>query len=350
MTRRVVVDGKSLGGQPTGVGRTLAGVLRGVAELDAGDVTIDVVTPPAGARTLPWVQLELPRRARGAAVLHCPFYYRPLLAPCPTVVVVHDLLVLTHSDWFPLRGRHPFAELLRWSARRAAMVITPSRCIREEVVERLGVDGGRVVAIPWGVDPDLFRIADEDEIAAVRARRAVEAPYLLHVGSVHRRRGLDTAAAALAALVPRWPDLTLAVVGRQEGAWGAVPEAMRHRVRLLGYLPDAELPPLMGGAVALLALSRGEGFDLPLLEALACGAPVVASDIPVHREHFADWARLVPRGDAEAAAAAVAALLAEPPTSDQRASQAAAVARRFRWADTARAHLDLWRHVAGGAR
>ncbi len=350
MSRRVVVDGKPLSGRPTGVGRALSGVLGALAEIDAGDLEVEVATPPARARTLPWVQLGLPRRARGAAVLHCPFYYRPVWAPCPTVVCVYDVLVLSHPEWFPWRGRVPFAQLVRSSVCRAAAVITASAEVLAEIEERIGPLDGRGTVVPLGVDARRFAPCGPAEIGRVRTRHDLRRPYLLHVGSLHRRRGLDVALAALAGLTGHWPDLELVAVGREERAWGEVPAALAGRVRLLGYVSDLELPALMSGAAALLALSRGEGFDLPLLEGLACGAAVVASDIAVHREHFAPWARLVRVGDAAATAAAIAEVLASPPGKVARAAQAQAVATRFKWAAAARAHLAVWRRVAGGAR
>ncbi len=344
----MVVDGKPLRGQPTGVGRVLAGVLGGLEAVGVSDLELDVAVPPPGGRTLPWIQLGLARRARGADVLYCPFYYRPLVAPCPTVVVLHDLLVLSHPEWFPRRGRHPFGDLLRWSARHATRLVTPSESVRDEAVARLDVDPERVTAIAWGVDATHFRPLGDGGVAPVLARRGLHRPYLLHVGSLHPRRGLDVALGVLADLLPRWPDVELVAVGREEQAWGRIPPALAGKVRLLGYVPEAELPALMSGAALGLALSRGEGFDLPLLESLACGAPVVASDIAVHREHFAPWARLVPVADRSATAAAVAGLLESPPGAADRAAQAAAVAARFSWTETALAHLALWRRAAEG--
>jgi Glycosyltransferase len=281
-------------------------------------------------------------------VLHCPFYYRPLVAPCPSVVVIHDLLPVTHPEWFPRRGRHPFAELMLWSARYAAAVITPSRAVLEELEAVAGPLGGRGRAIPHGVDGARFRPRSGEELAALQERLGVRPPYLVMLGSLQPRRGIETALGALAILLERRPELRLVIAGKSEHPWGAVPARLAHRVVLTGYLADADLPPLLAGAAAALALSRGEGFDLPLLEALACGTPVVASDIAVHREHFAAWARLVPAGDAEAVASAVEAVLESPPSAGERDRQAAAVRGRFRWRAAARAYVAVWREAAGG--
>jgi glycosyltransferase involved in cell wall biosynthesis len=350
-TITVAVDAKSLSGQPTGVGRVLGGVLDAVETGADRTVQIRRLEPAEGARTLPWIMVGLPLGARGADVLHCPFYYRPLVAPCPTVIVVHDLLALTRPEWFPRRGRWRLGRLIRWSIRRAAAVITPSRCVLHEIEGAFGPLAGLGVAIPHGVDPDLFRPASPGLRDEVCARHRLGGRYLLHVGSLQARRGLDTAIEALHRLRSRHPGLELVLVGKTEHGWRAgLPDPSG--VRQLGYVGEGDLAPLMSAAACVLALSRGEGFDLPLLEALACGAPVVASDIPPHREHFERWAELIPAGDGAAVAAVVDDLLAGRVAPRDGAEQAGEVHRAFRWRDAAAARIEVWRTVAdrmGGA-
>lgn len=347
-TLSVAVDVKPAGPGSTGVGRVIEGVVGGLNRIDCGDLDLQLLRPRTGARTLPWVQLGLPRRARGADVLYCPFYYSPIWSPCPVVVAIFDVLALTHPKWFPARGRHPFAELLLWSARHAAAVVTASEAVLGEIESVAGPLTGRGVVVPLGVDGERFHPRTGEETAAVLERLGVGGPYLLATGSLHPRRGVDTALGAFEELLQRWPELRLVLVGKQEQRWGEVPGRLAGRVVLTGYLPEEDLPPLMSGAATVLSLSRGEGFDLPLLEGLACGAPAVASDIAVHREHFTSWARLVPVGDAAAVAAAVEGLLQRPPSAEEREAQAREVRSRFRWEDSARAHLEAWRRAAGG--
>jgi glycosyltransferase involved in cell wall biosynthesis len=330
----------------TGVGRVVEGVLTGLDGIDHADLELRLLSPQPGARTMPWVQLSLPWRARGADVLYCPFYYRPLISACPVVVAIFDVLVLTHPEWFPVRGRHPFSELLLWSARRGAAVVTASQAVLAEIESMAGPLEERGTVVPLGVDGEHFRPRTSEETAAVLQRLGVAGPYLLATGSLHPRRGVDVALAALQELLPRWPDLRLVLVGRPEQRWGQVPDRLSGQVVLTGYIPDEDLPPLMSGAAAILSLSRGEGFDLPLLEGLACGAPVVASDIAVHREHFEQWARFVPVGDAEAVASAAEDLLRHSPSAEDRGDQAFEVRSCFRWEDSARAHLEVWRRAA----
>jgi len=344
----VALDAKPAMGARTGVGRVVEGLLHGLESVEHADLRLRLLAPSRPIPTLPWVQAALPFLARGADVLHCPFYYRPWLSPCPTVVSVFDVLVLTHPEWFPPRGRRPFGDLVRWSLRSSAAVVTASESVLAELEELAGPLDGRGVAIPLGVDPGRFRPIAEGETEKVRRAHGLRQPYLLHVGSLHPRRGLETALAALELLTPGRPDLELVVVGKREYHTPTPGPELAPRVRFLGYVPEDELPALMASSSAHLSLSHGEGFDLPLLEALACGAPAVVSDIPVHKEHFADWARMVPTGDAEAVAAAVESVLARPPDEAARALQARQAAARFSWQEAAGVHLDVWRAVASG--
>ena len=342
----IAIDAKQMTGRPTGVGRVLEGVLEGLGRLEDPGVKVRSLGLGRGGGTLSWVQLALPRHARGADVLHCPFYYRPIWSPCPVVVAIFDVLVVTHPEWFPPRGRHPFRELLLWSAKHAAGVVTGSEHVLAELESLVGPLEERGFVVPLGVSSRRFFVRKPEASAKVCGRLGFRGPYLLSLGSLHPRRGLATALEALALLLDRRPELKLVIAGKEEHRWGRIPAALAEHVVVTGYLPEEDLPPLMSGASAMLSLSRGEGFDLPLLEALACGTPVVASDIDVHREHFAEWARMVPVGDAEAVASAVESILRDPPALEAREGQAAAVHARFRWQDSARAHVEVWRRVA----
>ena len=341
----VALDGKPAMGARTGVGRVVEGLLEGLEAVEPGLCDLRLLRPNRSIPTLPWVQVALPFLSRGADVLHCPFYYRPWLSPCPTVVSVFDLLVLTHPEWFPPRGRRPFADLLRWSLRSSDAVVTAAESVLAEIEELIGPLHGRGVAIPLGVDAARFHPVDEEQRTRAAAGHGLERPFLLHVGSLHPRRGIGTALAALELLHGDRPELELVVVGKREYHTPQPGPSLAPRVRFLGYVPEQDLPALFSSCEALLSLSHGEGFDLPLLEGLACGAPVVASDIGVHREHFSTWTRMVPAGDARGVADSVESLLSRPPGVDARTLQIRQVTERFSWQAAARAHLDLWRAV-----
>ena len=319
---RVGVDGKPLLPPRAGVARYLGGLLAGCAAVSHPEVELDVVTPTKARRTLPWVVWNLQRATgRGYSVFHFPFYYPPLAPRCPITVAIHDVLVLEHPEWFPRPFLNPLRHLAPRGARLAAAVVTGSRCVA-----------------------DAFAPSSPEQCADVRVRLTLSKPYLLQLGALEPRRGVDLALAAVASLRVRDPDLELVLVGTLR-APVPVLEHPPPWVRFLGRVEDADLPALYAGAEAVLAPSRGEGFNLPLLEALACGAVVVASDIPVHREHFTPAVELFTSGDAEALAAVAGTVLGDSGRAATLRAAGPALAAGFDWVDVARRHLDLWRQV-----
>jgi glycosyltransferase involved in cell wall biosynthesis len=259
-------------------------------------------------------------------------------------VAIHDVLVLEHPEWFPRAFLNPLRHLVPRGARVAAAVVTGSRCVADAIAERCRIPRERIRLTGYGVDRARFAPPTPERLAEVRARFALSRPYLLQLGALEPRRGVDLSLVAVASLRKRNPDLELVLVGtprtpvpalKQPPAW----------VRITGWVDDADLPALYAGAAAVLAPSRGEGFDLPLLEALACGAAAVASDIAVHQEHFASAVALFASGDAEALAEATSTVLADSGRAAALRAAGPALAAGFDWAEVARRHLELWREV-----
>ncbi|HLE61306.1 MAG TPA: glycosyltransferase family 1 protein [Thermoanaerobaculaceae bacterium] len=342
---RIGVDGKALLPPRAGVARYLEGLLAGCAAVSHPEVELDVVMPGGPRRTLPWVVWNLQRAtARGYSVFHFPFYYPPLAPRCPVTVAIHDVLVLEHPEWFRRPSVNPLRRLAPRGARLAAAVVTGSRCVADAIAERCKVPRERIHLTGYGVDRARFAPPSSEQRADVLLRLTLSKPYLLQLGALEPRRGVDLALAAVASLRVRDPDLELVLVGAPR-APVPVLEHPPPWVRLLGWVEDADLPVLYAGAEAVLAPSRGEGFNLPLLEALACGAVVVASDIPVHREHFTPAVELFASGDAEALAAVACAVLGDSGRAATLRTAGPALAAGFDWVDVARRHLDLWRQV-----
>ncbi len=340
---RVGIDGKPLLAARAGVARYLEGLLGGCASLGTPGVEVDVVKPDRPRGTLRWVMWDLQRATgRGYDAFHFPFYYPPLAPRCPVTVTVHDVLPLEHPEWFPHGKANPLRLLIPAGARRAAAVLVSSATVAEAVSERCRVPMTRIHVTGFGVDHARFAPLPEDAAEAVLAHVGVTRPYLLQVGALEPRRGTDLALAACEALREHHPGLQLVLVGEVRADVPALREPPSW-VRRLGRVADAALPALYAGAAAVLAPSRGEGFDFPALEALACGAAVVASDIAVHREHFAPAVALFASGDAEALAAALARVLEDEEACRSLRVAGPALAARFSWAEAARRHLEVWR-------
>ncbi len=343
---RLGVDGKCLLPPRAGIARYLEGVLEGLEALAPADLTVEVLQPRRPRRTLPWVVWDLRRAsARGLDVLHCPFYYPPPAARCPVTVAIHDLLVLEHPEWFRPRWGNTLRAMIPRGARRADAVITGSRCVADALVATCGVPRERIRLIGYGLDHRRFAPPGAAQVTATRRQFGLDRPYLLQVGAIEPRRGVDLAIAAAAAARATTPELELVLIGEPRAPVAAL-DAPPPWLRRLGRVDDAALPALYAGAEAVLAPSRGEGFDFPVLEALACGAAVVASDIPVHVEHFAPAVELFTAGNSEALAAAIERVRGD---SERRVRLGAAgpqLAHRFRWEEAARLHLELWREVS----
>jgi glycosyltransferase involved in cell wall biosynthesis len=306
----LVVDGRFLTARPTGLHRVARGFVS--AARDAG-VELEVWTPgqfddPLADRALPvpngriggrlWEQVVLPAAA-GRRTIWSLTNTAPLARP--GVVVVHDLAALVGPQWFAGSMRLYAATVLA-SARRARLVITVSGAARDELVKH-GVRPERITVVSPAVD-ERFTPASAADVRDVRAKHGLVDDYALVVGWADPRKDAATALAAHRRVVDAQPH-DLVLVGEGHATFAAVERPSGERVRIVGHTTDQELVALLTGAKVLLYPSRYEGFGLPPLEALACGTPAIASDIPALRESTAGTVRLVAPGDVEGWAAAL---------------------------------------------
>jgi glycosyltransferase involved in cell wall biosynthesis len=288
----VVVDADTLGRRRTGDERYVANLLRELAApAAAAGVRIAAVTRhpelvPRGIEPLalgtPVQELRmlwtLPRLLRHthASLVHTQYAF-PFRSPCPAVVTVHDLSFEREPELMPLKDRLVFKHVVPRAARRAARILTVSERTKRDLVELYGVRPEKVVVTPNGVDA-----------AFTPSNSLLQGSYVLAVGAVQPRKNqlaaLDAAKAVELPLVVAGPvrDESLAAELRARGA------------DLRGYVTQDELVELYRGAACLVQPSRYEGFGLPILEAMACGIPVVAVEEPALREVAGDAAVIVP--------------------------------------------------------
>ncbi len=299
---RIVFDSRPTD-DPRGIGRYASCLLAALQEAAAPEDAI--------------VHGHRPRRSD---VYHAPWIDGALLRPpCPQVVTLHDVVPLKRRSEY-LRSGIRFR--MRYLAvERSARLIVPTAVVAEEVVEHLRIDPERVVVIHEAVAPKLSTRSPQ-EVAAARKRYQLPEEYLLWVG------GLETPdpRKRIAALARTPRELPLVLVGATKPWAHELPD-----VTLTGRVPDEDLAAIYTGARALVFPSDDEGFGLPTVEALACGTPVVASDIAVLREVLGDRATFVDGADLEGLLAAAVA-----------AQRPAPAPPAWTWADAARTTWQVY--------
>ena len=267
-----------------------------------------------------WYPVGLPRAARGLDVLHCPTFRAPLRSRIPLVITVHDLAVLRHPGAFNQWSRRYSRLAVPRVARAARLIVAVSEFTGRELVELLGVPEEKIRVIPNGV-AEVF--SPDGPVA--------EGDYLLAVGTIEPRKNLDRVAAAARRL-----GMELRIVG--EKGWGRVDAN-----GWLGRVSDERLAELLRGARCLVYPSLYEGFGLPVVEAMACGTPVVTSVGGATEEVAGGAAVLVDPLDVASIAGGIEAALAR---RDELARRGLERAGAFTWPAAAAATADVYREAA----
>lgn len=243
-----------------------------------------------------WEQTRLPLSLRGVDVLHAPHYTMPLLARVPVVVTFHDATFFTHPELHEPAKVRFFRAAMRLSARRAARVVAVSETTRREILLHTPVDPERILVVHEGVDHERFHPPTDGEVEAFRRKHRAERPWIAFLGTLEPRKNVTRLVEAFTRMASDFP-LDLLLGGQTGWASDVLEEALRAappgRVRRLGYLLDDELRSFLGGAEAVCYPSIAEGFGLPVVEAMACGVPVVTAGISATAEVAGDAAVLV---------------------------------------------------------
>jgi glycosyltransferase involved in cell wall biosynthesis len=363
---RIAIDARLWAEPRSGIGRytrSLTEHLRQIAPEEQWIHYVDrppsVPTPGIEIRCLPWPQRlvwslwHAPRdlRRRPVDVFHgVTGFELPPRGPWALVTTVHDLVPLRFPALVPARHRWAVRCLLGGALRRARRVIAVSESTRAEILHRYRLPPERVQVVPEAA-ASQFAPPAAAALAATRARYGLTRPYVLFVGFLEPKKNLGTLLEAVARLRQRglWGATELLIVGAF--GWGPDPTAriqalgLDGAVRVLGPAPDADLPLLYAGALAFAFPSLWEGFGLPVLEAMAVGAPVVASNRGALPELTAG-AALLAEPEPEPFAEALGQLLGDAALRERLRAAGLARAAEFSWERTARETLAIYRAAA----
>ena len=302
---------------------------------------------------LAWEQTGLPLVAQqaGVDVMHIPHSTMPLRPGVPVVVTIHDLTFFTEPDAHSPVSATFFKSNIRTAARRATRLLVPSKATRDELVRVLATDPTRIDVAYHGVDHSLFHRPEPAAVQAVSDRLGLHGkPYIAFLGSMEPRKNVAALIRGWAGAVADLADPPALVLAGGGGWSEEVDEAVATvppHLRLCrpGYLPFADLPGFLGGALVAAFPSRGEGFGLPVLEAMACGVPVLTTQRTSLPEVGGE-AVAYTEPDWESIKVALRALIDDP---ERRAALGAAGhvrAQEFTWAASAAAHLASYKRAA----
>ncbi|RAY14252.1 glycosyltransferase family 1 protein [Actinomadura craniellae] len=369
MAPRILVDATAVPADRGALGRYVDGLLAALDGLGA-DLAVAcqradeerygslapnarVVPGPATlahrANRLVWEQSGLPYVAEqvGADVIHLPFYSLPVRAGRPTVVTVHDLAAFTEPETYdPIRATY-IRSATRAAARLATRLVVPSKATRDELVRLLAADPTRIDVAYHGVDHEVFHRPTEAERARVSDRLGLHGrPYIAFLGALEPRKNVPNLIRGwvrAVAELPEPPALVLAGSGGWDDEVDAALAMVPHRLRVVrpGYLSSPSLAGYFGGALTVVLPSRDEGFGLPVLEAMACGAPVLASRHAALPEVGGE-AVAYTEPDVESIGAALTRLIADAPRRESLAAAAYERSRDFDWTTSAEAHLAAY--------
>ena len=367
---RLALDVSAVPAKPAGAGRYVVELASRVANADCevtlisqvGDAerwhtwspaahVVDIVPRARPARLL-YEAMALGRSSQIAAdVWHGPHYTMPRRRSLPTVVTICDLTFFTNPEWHERSKVLFFQRAIRYAAQHADALISISETttsLLREIVQPTAP----ITTIPLGVDLERFTVTSATNEALAAHGLPSDVPYFFFLGTFEPRKGLDLLLEAFTLVATHDSEVELWLAGQAGwGTDGVAQQMAEHpftdRIRRLGYVDDALVPTLMRSSRAVCYPSRGEGFGLPVLEALACGAQVITSADTVMQEVAGAAARLVPVGDVYALATEMIETAGS--TGSERsevADRARARAELFSWERTVVAHRALYASLA----
>jgi glycosyltransferase involved in cell wall biosynthesis len=370
----VTIDATAIPEQMTGVGRYVQNLVSALAGRD--DVRFSVITkvgdrsrwdvgnrpivirdaaPRRRPVRLAWEQVQLPLLLSklNPDVHHGTHYTTPRLARVPKAVTVHDMTLVVHPEWHEKTKVMFFRNAIKAALRSAAVIICVSQATADRLLE-FGQPEGAVRVVPHGVDLDKFSAVEGAGDAEILKSLRLSGRFLAFVGTVEPRKGVPDLVRAFERVGGEHRDLKLVIAGQP--GWGEAEADLEQaiaaselgdRIVRLGFVDDAHVAPILRAATAVVYPSLEEGFGLPVLEALACGAPTVTTTGSAMDEFAVGAALMVRPGDVGELALAIDSIVRGDSGSEQRRQVGLEVASRRSWAACAAQHVAAYRLAAG---
>ena len=306
------------------------------------------VTNPAIRIGWEMAALPLLTRLNRLGLFHGTVNALPMGLGCPAVVTIHDLALFRWPEQVPRRRYHYLSRAIRSAVKSADRVLAVSEATKADIVELLGVDPRKIAVTPLGVD-ERFTPPTADRLATFRGQPEMNVPYLLTVGTLEPRKNLPRLLEAFAELKDEIPH-RLVLVGPEGWRTGAMQDALTRldlgdRVHFTGFVRDEQLPLWYAGADVVVVPSIYEGFGLPVVEAMACGAVVVTSNVSSLPEVAGGAALLIDPSSSGSIAEGIRRILDDSGLRIDLRKKGTLRAREFTWQRTAEATVAAYREV-----
>ena len=368
---RIGIDATALPPRPVGAGNYIINLIRSLEAQARNDEIVvfaeshgrDLIgVPPRQgfewvtvpemhpAVRLIWEQTIFPGLVRSAKVelLHSLHYTRPVRLGCASVVTLLDMTFFLYPQLHTRAKRLYFPRIIRMSARRADAFAAISESTRKDAIRLLKIPPEKILTTPLGVDRSFHLIEDERLLEEVRHRYDLPEKFVLYVGLIEPRKNLPLLIRAYRRLTAQETPYDLVLAGRLGWNYNEVLQSierfgLRNRVRMPGYIPQGDLPLVYNLASLFIYPTTYEGFGLPVLEAMACGVPIITTRVSSLPEIVGKAGELLPENDEAALLKAMLRLLIDSELREKRKIAGFEQAAKFIWERTARLTLQLYR-------
>ena len=367
---RIGIDAREMGRKPTGVGRYLRNILHYWVqdfpnhqyylyysdEIEGGDflnspVLVKRHIPPGFlSYNIYWQQIQLPSQVKKDRidVFFSPSYSLPLFLKRKKALTIHDVSFEAHPQWFRPKERFSRLWLTRRSAHKADLIFTVSQFSKSEIMKYYGIAEEKIAVVPNGVDEHFQPIRDKQRLKEFRQQHNITGRTVLYSGSIFNRRRLPLLMEAFRRLSREHQDLQLLIAGENRTypyvdlVALAQKLGISQNVRFFGFVDEDSLLLLYNVADIFAYLSDYEGFGIPLLEALACGTPVISSANSALKEIFSSTAWLIPKNETDEIYYAISQILNNPELSSEIVKKGKQLLQQFSYEKTAR---EILRHL-----